>query len=91
MRIAPTQPGWLPFTLEDVREQCAKWGDAPMAHPLPMRDQLRLVNAIEELRAQLDAIGATAPHWFMVRPGTDICMTCGLTEPANVAHEGPRR
>lgn len=45
--------GRLPFTTADVREQCAQWGDAPMAYPLPVKDLLAMCRAIDELRAQL--------------------------------------
>jgi len=45
------EPGWLPFTTDDVREQCALFGAGVSGpHPLPVKDLLRLCDAIDELR-----------------------------------------
>lgn len=52
--------GWLPFSTQDVRDQCAQFGDAPLAHPLPVKDLLKMCTAIDELRGQVE-------HWREAR------------------------
>lgn len=41
----------LPFTTNDVRDQCAHFGDAPLAHPLPVKDLLKMCQRIDDLEA----------------------------------------
>lgn len=43
----------LPFTTDDVREQCEMFGDAPLAHPLPVRDLLKMCDRIDELEIEI--------------------------------------
>jgi len=51
--------GWLPFSTDDVRDQCAHFGDAPLAHPLPVKHLLMMCDAIDDLRERVNA--ATRP------------------------------
>lgn len=58
----------LPFTTDDVREQCAHFGDAPLAHPLPVRHLLMMCDRIDELETALaDAQPKYRDDWLAMK------------------------
>lgn len=74
-----TRVGWLPFSTADVRDQCAQFGDAPLAHPLPVKDLLKMCTAIDELRGALDAVEAICEPEYRARTEGHP-MTVGIAE-----------
>lgn len=55
--------GHLPFSTADVREQCAIFGDAPLAHPLPVKHLLMMCTALDELRTELATTRERLRFW----------------------------
>lgn len=50
----PSESKRLPFTTDDVRDQCAQFGDAPLAHPLPVKDLLKMCQYIDDLEKDVE-------------------------------------
>lgn len=79
-----------PATLAAIRADAAD--HRKRSHPYCascVEDIAQLCDEVQRLAAQLAAIGATEEHLFLVRPGTDICLRCGLTRTDGPFHRAP--